>query len=474
MFELNTPDMGVPSCGMNIPQKLQAIFGPSPAPAAVPPKPARIEARECDAIDDLVSYIRHDDGYVREAALERAIELASPRLLEAIAERLNDWVPQVRVRAQQAIRGLLPSLDAAAILRTLPAVQHLSRTGRTDHAPWIAEFEQASIRQLGVQAILDGLRSPDARIARACYRLLGTYQLTDPVALVRQVLPHSADILVSRRAVDAIDGMPVAARRGLYGLALSSRYGMLRAIALRKLLTEESGENDAVATRMLIDLQGWVRLIACAYLKKRGVDGAALYAARLHEAQGSSRVLRACLYGLAGLGDTRFIDLVRTFTAHASSRVQASAYLAWLHLEPGKKDEIARAVVASPCRRVRKLALTLVQEHGAYLPSAFVLPVLDAQGDSDLMLAFARREPWAWIEAIVMLEARARTDPQLHQRLAGELYHWLDAPTRSYSRPDARQRALFTRADTLEALHALLGKDANRIRTRLEFELQAI
>lgn len=108
------------------------------------------------------------------------------------------------------------------------------------------------------------------------------------------------------------------------------------------------------------------------------------------------------------------------------------------------------------------------------MPPAFVLPVLDAQGDIDLMLTFARREPWAWIETIVMLEARARTDPQLRQRLAGELYCWLDAPTRSYSRPDARQRTLFTRADTLQALHALLGQDASRIRTRLAFELQAI
>jgi len=49
---------------------------------------------------------------------------------------------------------------------------------------------------------------------------------------------------------------------------------------------------------------------------------------------------------------------------------------------------------------------------------------------------------------------------ELNTADTGELYRWLDTPTKPYSRPDA--------------LRALLGQDANRIRTRLAFELQAI
>lgn len=468
---------------MDILERLRTIFRTHAQPVTEPfvepmkettipwTQQERIDARHCNSIDALSVYLRHYNGYVREAALQRAAELASPLLLPAIVERLNDWVPQVRSQAREALRALLPSLDADAILGVLPDMQDLSRAGRTDHASWIAEFEQASIRLLGVPRILDGLRSRHARIARACYRLLDRYDLADVETLIRQVLPHSADIVISRTAAEAIASMPGAMQPALYRLALDSGFGVVRIIALRAVLREESVENDALATGMLVDSQAWVRQIAAAYLSKRGIDCGALYAGMLRDAQSGAPVLRAALSGIAGLGDRRFLDCIHTFTTDASGRVRVAAFLAWLHLDPGRKDDIAAEAIASPHRRVRRLALAITCRHGAYLPLDAALPVLEKYGDIDLMLSFASTEPWTWLETIVRLEPRSRENALLRQQLAGELAHWLNTPSRNYLKPSGAQRALFSRPDTVDALRALTGAPGYRREADLAFTL---
>lgn len=49
-----------------------------------------------DSVPLLAEYSRDGSGYVRQAVLARCVELARPELLAAVAERLNDWVPQQR------------------------------------------------------------------------------------------------------------------------------------------------------------------------------------------------------------------------------------------------------------------------------------------------------------------------------------------------------------------------------------------
>jgi len=480
---------------MKILQKLRAMFGLSTSsstmlealtsadmttdskPAVTFARPVRddvADARRCDASDDLIRYLSHYNGHVREAALKRTAELSLPELLPAVLERLNDWVPAVRHCAWETLFTLFYALDARHVLRALPAVQHLSTSKRADHSANIAEFEHAAIRVLGSQRLLDELRNPDIRTARACYRLLARRHLVDPATLVRRVLPDSPDIIMASSAVDAIAGLPEQEQPALYRLALQSRHGSLRAIVLRKLLVEPNAANDALAKSMLIDLQDWVRLIASIYLGKRGIDSAAIYADTLRAPDSSNHVLRACLYGLGGLKDVRYLELVRTFTTHACARVQASAFFAWLYLAPGEKDEIARAALASPYRRARKLALTLMREHGAYLPPDVAMLAFKTHDDVALMLSLARSDTWLWLETIFTLERRSRRDKILRDRLGAELKTWLFTTAPTYAKPNDAQRALFQAVQTIDVLCDLAGQYQDRLRQQLHFELQVL
>lgn len=427
--------------------------------------------RTCTSIDELSVWLGYYNGFVREAALRRAAELASPQLLPAILERLNDWVPQVRALAQAVLLDMLPSIGTFDAMRLLPAVQRLRTAGRADHSAWIASFERALVEKAGPQAIVDGLLDPDVRLARACWQVAAAARLAPPEAVIARLLPATRDIVLARQAVDAIFRLPEAARAPLFRRALESSFGMVRAIALRPLLNEASAINDALAMRMALDLQTWVRLIASAYLARRGIDVAAMFADALIAPGASSQVLRACLAGLAEQGSAGRLELVRSFTNHSMARVQLSANLACLRLAPGARDEIALEVLRSPHRRVRKLVLQLRREEGVYLDTDTALALMAAHDDVDMMFAFARHDPWTWLALIVQMEPRSHQDPGLRARLERELEARFASATGSYVKPAPAQRSLFTDEGTVKALASLSPMDEGTMSGRLQFEL---
>ena len=455
---------------MNILQTLLSIINRKPE-AASPSQPSHEIARPSLSKGDLHADLTHYDGYIREAALRRAAKGASPELLPAIAERLNDWVPQVRRVAQDVLLGMLPALGEEDALRLLPRVQRLHRAGRADHSAWIARFEQALLQKVGPQAIIDGMNDSDVHVARACCKLVEEEQLIPLEDLIARLLPSTRDIVLARHAVEAIFRLPEQAREALYRRALASGFGMVRAIALRPLLAEESAENDALAIRMVTDLQTWIRLIAGGYLKRRGIDVAAILVAALCAEGASSTTMRACLAGLAEQGATERLDLVRDFTHHPLARVQLSAYLAWLRLEPSRRDGIALEALHSPHRRVRKFVLQLVREEGVYIETGTAMSLMAAHDDIDMMFTFARRDPWSWLELVLQMESRSRHDPALRERLGHQLADWLQDSNRTFVKPSPAQRALFESGDTIRTFAALLKTDERKLAQRMGFEL---
>ena len=443
---------------MSILQTLRTIFNARSGP-------------DVSSIGGLAAAMADHDGYTREAALRRAAELASPELVPAIAERLNDWVPQVRTQAREVLLGMLPSLDQEQALRLLPAVHHLYQTGRADHSAWIAAFERALIEHTGPQAIIERLLDPDVHLARACCKLVETYRLAPPEAVIARLLPATRDIVLAKQAVEAIFDLPEPAREPLFRQALASGFGMVRAIALRPVLSEVSVENDALAIRMASDLQSWVRLIASAYLKRRGMDVAAILADALRTDGANSTRLRACLAGLAEQGSIDRLDLVRDHTRHRMARVQLAAYAAWLRLEPSRRDEIALDALRSPHRRVRKFVLQLVREEGAYIETQTALSLMAVHDDVDMMFALSRREPWSWLDLILQMAPRAGQDAALRGRLERELDEWLQDSARMYVKPSPAQRALFESGEAIRTFAELLKTDAPSMARRLRFEL---
>ena len=422
------------------------------------------EVRHRNSVDALSADMAHYSGHVREAALMRAAELRLPGLLPAIVDRLNDWVPQVRQRAHDLVLDWLPLLDADAAIRLLGTVQHLRVTRRTDHSAWLQAFEQTVVAQVGADRIAAEVSGADAIVARTCYRLLADHGLVDPVALVRLGLANGTDIVLAHKAAESLVRLHPDDREALGRLALRSRFGMVRASALRSLLSDGVETHRALAIEMLADPNSWVRLVANSWLERQGIDSAPLFAARLEAPDSSITVLRACLMGLAETGKRDHVGLVRRMTSHPSPRVRSHAFSAWRQLAPADKDLIAERVLADASPRVRKAVLTMTRKHGAFVPFDVAWSLLRERGDVDLMLRYVQSEPWHRLALIMELETASRSDPALRERLHHELIGWIDSSRLHYIRPTDAVRARLAQPDARADLLALLGRDDWRAR----------
>lgn len=425
---------------------------------------------------DLALCMRHYSGFIRQAAVERAIVLSDPAMLPAIIERLNDWVAPVRDAARAGIVAMLPMIAAKHFIALLPAIAHLRHAPRWNHLEWLAQFEREMVKHLSVDDLMAGLKGSEAKVARACFDLLRRLTLIGPGALVEIGLASRNDIVIGVQAVLLIDKLPVEERPDAWRTALESSFGAVRTIALRRLL-EQPGEPDPAELAELAELaisflanpQTSVRHAAIAYLLAHQFDVRRYYRKLLATQSSPAPLLRICLAALAGLRQPDDIELATEFSRHARASVRHAAYMAWLKLAPHAKDDIARAAVADDSARVRKAALDMVRRAGAYVPFDFIISTLTARRDWGLLLHFGELERWNTLEAIARIAIAAKNDAEVRPVLAEALAKWLRMAG-SFTRPSAAQLAFLQDPATLAILSDLTEKDNNWAQV-LELEL---
>lgn len=413
-------------------------------------------------------------GYLREAALVRAAELGNPVLLPMVAERLNDWVDQVRDAARTTVLSLLdklePDVDTDMAMQLLVQVQRLREMRRSDHFDWIARFEVRFIARIGEQRIVAAIGSDQSRVALACFRLAHGHDLGSPAILCQQALANKHHFALVHSAIGHVRTLAEPDRLALYRQALVSPVGMARAEALRGLLASGIDDATLLASSMLVDGNGWVRTIASNYLARHGIDVAATYAQHLRKERADGRLLRASLAGLAENKGAAYLDLVRQHAAHPLARVQVAAFQAWITLSPTEKDAIALRVLQSPHRRVRHLYLHFATKLGAHVPPAIALPIARAHRDIDQMLTITRSNQWTLLETIATIAGDAGDDRNTRGKLRIALMQWLHAPYRDYLLVDSAQRA-FLRQDTVKRLLVDLLDPAHYAFDRYERDL---
>lgn len=135
--------------------------------------------------------------------------------------------------------------------------------------------------------------------------------------------------------------------------------------------------------------------------------------------------------------------------------MQIAALLAWIHLAPKEKDEIARHVLRSPHRRVRKLFPKFVRL-GAYVPIDEAISSMRGHGDYEQMLASAQGTPWTLLEVIARIANEMGGDDDLRHKLGRELDAWTRSTVLAYTRPTVQQRALLRQETVRRTLLDLL------------------
>lgn len=342
-----------------------------------------------DPLADLKERLEYAYGHAREAAVRECATMSDPRILPLLVPRLNDWVPQIRVVARETLVHLVERLPVSALLAALPRMQRLLNAGRADHRATVDAFEKALIRVAGVPALLEGVQDADCHLARARFDLLRRHGMCTPAELVGAIGRNWNDVMLAVQGMRMCMQLPPDQRSALCRSALASPYSSVRTLALQGVLANDNAGSVAAAHAGLLDFNGAVRAVAKPFMALHGVDLRDFYRRAARESGRNARQVRTALAGLASLRNPDDLAFLRSFATHDNKSVRADVLGAWLQRAPGDKDDIALAALMDTSRTVRKLALHLVRQHGAYIPMALVKARLAATGDADMLAEFA-------------------------------------------------------------------------------------
>jgi hypothetical protein len=431
------------------------------------PLPAALERiRTSTDMEFLSLCLSHYSGYMREAAIGRAVELGDRSLLGAIVERVNDWVPEVRTAAMHGLLTLLATVPAKHFIPLIPRLRGLMLATRANHRSWLSEFEERLIEAGGSQAILDAATGTDFRLRRAAFFVSVDHQLLTLPEMIELGL-RTGDIVVAKSAVALLGRIPFADRAKYIALAMAAPFGPVRLAAL-DLIRDGMwvADYEPFLWRATFDSQGRLRSAATRLLTHIGRDVVARCSAMLDSGEITSKQLRA---GLSLLAELRAPDLVETLARYATdARAQIRAHVVALQAKwsPALKDQIASRALLDSSRQVRKAGVRLCTS-GAFVSLDLIRTMLAKHGDCRAALAICERDKWESLACITLIAELDAPASDVYSVLRETLRRWVEDPTSSWTTPSGEQRRILSSPGVALRLFELDRHREPKLRERL-------
>lgn len=395
-------------------------------------------------LDEWLFEARSHSGYEREAAVKALGRSGQGRALPMLLERANDWVPEVRQAARQAVGVFLQDGSIGPWVSVLGQVAALRRASRADHSALLQAIEAFVLRPdhlLALHAVQDEMR-PEARRFLFDLQMRGVADEEGRSRVLQSALA-SRDVVMASMGVAAIETLYDPARRLLLaGEACRSRFVAVRANGLRVALRSGDPAAARLAAGLCLDASAGVRAIALAALA--GSTGPVVDRARGVFQQGARARERAValdvLCTLDPGGAAALSVLASSDPAHAVRRM---AYIRrFAGTQGDERDALVLLVLQDESPRVRSVAVAQVGQ-GAAAPSG------------DTLLGLARTRPVAlgslvsvaahlppWERLVFLLDALQDLahDDAVAGRLHEALERWGRDTTKSFVSPTPEQR----------------------------------
>lgn len=396
----------------------------------------------------------HNSGYIREAAVRRLALVRGGDEMPPLLLRANDWVPQVRTPALDALRGRLVPAYAEAWVRWLHLVLRLGGRGSADARPLVDAVMALLRAPECADAVWAGLGSPDRTVRRTSFGLLERADGTGLRRLADESL-RSDDVVIRRGAVRVVEALDDASLRAVLPRLVRDPLPGIRRDALGLAARRIGADALPWLRDALLDTAGGVRDAARDALQRLApMDFAAFY--REQVAAGGARLARA----VAGLGETGAdadveavgpalddpLPRVRAAAVRAVARLGGTAALpAVLASVADASPSVSRAAAAALLDGVRTLGIAPL---GAFYRDSAQAHV--RQTALSLLVARGKWESIPWI-------LRALRDPDERIRRYAHTYlrQWKQRFNRVGSQPTPDQlrelrQALEQVADALD------------------------
>ncbi len=247
-------------------------------------------------LDDLLTMVSHHSGFKRENAVRRLGMLGNPAAIPYLIVRANDWVPQVRAAAYEALGKLLKAGNGPAFVESLPRILHLQSCGRSDHSALLQAVQDFLLREDNRAILLAGMQNPNPRVARLVTRLLIREQLMSSAEIVATGLAHK-DVVVRSIAVELLRELAADAFGAATSMALRDSYMPVRREAFQQLLRRDPQQGVMAARDLLFDPSASIREIAVQRLLGGGAPVEEMYAAALAGDKTRVATVKCVLWG---------------------------------------------------------------------------------------------------------------------------------------------------------------------------------
>lgn len=301
----------------------------------------------------------HQSGYVRAAALQILSAGSTATSIPFLLLRLVDWVREVRLVAEIALRHKLNPIYGDEFVQCLGLIGRLARNSRyrPDYTVWVEDLLRSPEC---AESLRRGLDAESRDVRRRCYRIA----VSSPAFPFRDAILQAIaddDVVIRRWAFELATSRQGEDHDAFRRKAADDSYGPIRRMALEADLDRETIEPRALE-RYLYDRSATNRqLCQKAFSERLGLQPAAFYRAaiRVPTAQPSA----SCIQGLAETGDPSDAGLVAGALASKSARVRRVAVQALAVLGVGGHEQRLCQLVSTDVPSVARVsAFTLLKQ----------------------------------------------------------------------------------------------------------------
>ena len=366
----------------------------------------------------------HANGYVREAAVMRLALLNDGAELPYLLLRLNDWVPQVRAAALDAVVKRVRPDYVEHFVDNLELVVRLESVKRSDQGDVLAAISSLLALPSARTPMIAAMHSRSATVRRASFRFLTRNSPDDLAALLTAALSVEDPIVrlwVARTALAELRG---DALRGVLDSLDSDRSALVRREALAAWADHFPGEAFDRLMAGAMDTRAATRAEARFRLRDRGVDFAQIYRAAL--ATDRPVRLASAVAGLTETGRPEDASALRPLLSHQSPRVRRAAVRGLVWLAGERYLDAAFDVLRDPARSVSSAAGESLKPHVQALGGPRLWSLLDSSNPEHVRecgLLLLERLP-KWDAVSYLLLASAEGDESLASQARKFLGKW--------------------------------------------------
>ncbi len=300
----------------------------------------------------LIEFSQNNDGFIREAALERLSSISNAATFQLLVLRLNDWVYAVRISSRQLVHQFIREENAQVIIDSLDELFRLFEQSRDNHVKTLQMVEAL----LALPSVQPLLLTQFACLKASTARYAFSFMLKWPEDALASALPvvvQHSDCRLRMMVLDVCK-TDLSAHIGFVELLLQDPQPSVRQKALHVFFAGDNSvfDRNAVLKSALLDDSAGVRDVAHWYAKKGGFAISQLIDDELTKCN-DERMPAPKLIGLMGLEkNTIYLDRLKAAATSPCVETRTTAYWALRQLPDIDHENLVLLMLEDPSQRI--------------------------------------------------------------------------------------------------------------------------